>query len=142
MGIDICCILFHLVHFMVRLALRHSGNNIAAEDAALNKVRFSLRKKLKKVRRFFGGRTEQFEMFAFLIAAAMLTENAVFMSNGYGTARFCRCFRVVYLVDAQVRREGEGVERGCHPVPHPNLKLVDSLSSRGWSGTASRPSLP
>ena len=117
MGIDICCILFHLVHFMVRLALRHSGNNIAAEDAALNKVRFSLRKKLKKVRRFFGGRTEQFEMFAFLIAAAMLTENAVFMSNGYGTARFCRCFRVVYLVDAQVRREGEGVEIGATLSP-------------------------
>lgn len=58
-----------------------------AEDAALAKVRFSLRKKLKKVRRFFGGRTEQFEMFAFLIAIAMLIENLVYLSEDYGTAR-------------------------------------------------------
>ncbi|GMH58289.1 hypothetical protein TL16_g02578 [Triparma laevis f. inornata] len=101
MGMDMCCILFHLLHFCVRLGLRHSGNNSMAEDAALAKVRFSLRKKLMKVRRFFGGRTEQFEMFAFLIAIAMLIENSVYLSEDYGTARFCRCLRVVYLVDAQ-----------------------------------------
>eukprot|EP00518_Triparma_eleuthera_P007996 CAMPEP_0182489940 /NCGR_PEP_ID=MMETSP1319-20130603/49155_1 /TAXON_ID=172717 /ORGANISM="Bolidomonas pacifica, Strain RCC208" /LENGTH=781 /DNA_ID=CAMNT_0024692065 /DNA_START=103 /DNA_END=2445 /DNA_ORIENTATION=- len=56
---------------------------------------------MKLPRKVLGGRTEQFELFAFLVAVAMVVENIVFLSSSFKTARFCRTLRVIFLVDAQ-----------------------------------------
>ena len=100
MVLDMCCIAFHMVHFVFRLMLRLTRKNKGAEANALSIASLKTSFK-KKTRRLLRGRTEQFELFAFLVAVAMLVENLIFLSASFKTYRFLRALRVVFLVDAQ-----------------------------------------
>ncbi|GMI24143.1 hypothetical protein TrRE_jg8772, partial [Triparma retinervis] len=106
--LDVACVAFHLLHFVLRLYLRHTPTD-QPNDAGVqalsrfNSFKQSFRKKLAMGKQFMKGRTEQFELASFIIAIGMCLEAVVYASSGYdsGVPRYMRCFRVVFLVDAQ-----------------------------------------
>jgi hypothetical protein len=102
-ALDIFCTLFHVLHFVVRLYLRHTPSDQEA-DAGMhamgrfNSFKASARRKLAVGKQFTRGRTEQFELTSFLVALGMLLEVLIAVSEGHTIPRYIRCLRVIFLI--------------------------------------------